>query len=152
MRLSQLYISNFRCFAEITVFFDDYTCLVGPNGAGKSTVLTALNVLFRETESSVTDTLNLAREDFHLSDTSKPIRITATFDQLSQEAQEDFKDYFRNGKLIISAVAEWNAEADNAPVFQYGERLGIQDFRRSPRGRRIRRECAFRVASCRSAP
>ena len=129
MRLSSLHILNFRCFADATIVFDDYTCFVGPNGAGKSTILTALNVFFRETANAATDTLTLSKEDFHLSDTSRPIKIEVTLENLDAEAQEDFKAYYRNGKLIISAVAEWNEAAQGAPVIQYGERLGIEAFR-----------------------
>jgi predicted ATP-dependent endonuclease of OLD family len=89
----------------------------------------ALNVFFRETANAATDTLALSKEDFHLSDTSRPISIEATFEDLSAEAQDDFKDYFRNGKLIIAAVAQWNEATQSAPVIQYGERLGIEGFR-----------------------
>jgi len=129
MRLSLLHISNFRCFADTTISLDDYTCFVGPNGAGKSTILTALNVFFRETANAATDMLTLSKEDFHLSDTSRPVKIEAEFDDLDAEAQEDFKAYYRNGKLIISAVAEWNEATQSAPVIQYGQRLGIEAFR-----------------------
>ncbi len=108
---------------------DDYTCFVGPNGAGESTVLTALNGFFRETTNASTDTLTLTKEDFHLSDVSQPIKIEVTFEDLGTDAQEDFKDYFRNGKLVISAVAVWNEGNQSAPVFQFGERLGMDEFR-----------------------
>ena len=129
MRLSQLRISNFRCFKETTVTFDDYTCFVGPNGAGKSTVLAALNVFFRETANVATDMVTLSEEDFHMLETSAPIRIELTFEDLGQEAQQDFADYFRNGKLIVAAVAEWNEATHSAPVKQFGQRLGIEAFR-----------------------
>ena len=39
MKIESIYIKNFRCFKEDTIFFDDYTCLVGANGAGKSTLI-----------------------------------------------------------------------------------------------------------------
>lgn len=129
MRLSSLHISNFRCFADATISLDDYTCFVGPNGAGKSTILTALNVFFRETANAATDTLTLSKEDFHLLDTSQPIKIEVEFVDLDAEAQEDFKAYYRNGKLLISAIAEWNEATKSAPVIQYGQRLGIEAFR-----------------------
>jgi len=74
-----------------------YACLVGPNGAGKSTVLTALNVFFRETENLPTDLSQPTEEDFHCKNTSVPISITVKFDDLSDEAQEDFPDYVRQG-------------------------------------------------------
>src|SRR5439155_10672854 len=107
----------------------DYTCLVGPNGAGKSTILTALNIFFRETTSASTDLVNLGEEDFHKCDTSQPIRITLTFGEISPEAEQDLKAYVRQGKLVISAIAEWNDKAQSAQIRQYGQRLGIEPFR-----------------------
>jgi putative ATP-dependent endonuclease of OLD family len=129
MKITSVRIQNFRSFDEETIEFDDYTCLVGPNGSGKSTVLTALNIFFRETENTSTNLVELGREDFHQCKTEKPIQITVTFTDLSPEAKEDLKDYVRQDKLIVSAVAEWNEKTQTAQVLQYGERLGIQKFR-----------------------
>ena len=129
MKIHSLRIENFRSFADETIFLDDYSCFVGRNGAGKSTVLTALNIFFRETVDATTDLLNMCEEDFHACDTAKPIRITATFSDLEQEAQTEFSDYFRNDQLIVSAVAEWSG-AGTAKVKQYGNRLGIDVFRK----------------------
>lgn len=129
MRLASVRIQNFRAFADETVYFNDYTCLVGPNGGGKSTILMALNVFFRETRHSRTSLVRLDAEDFHHRNTKDPVIITVTFDQLSEEAQNDFKEYFRQGKLIISAKAVWNEEDKCAEVTQYGMRLGMDDFR-----------------------
>ena len=55
MKIASLRIKNLRSFSDVTIPFNDYTCLVGPNGAGKSTVLCALNLFFRETENVSTD-------------------------------------------------------------------------------------------------
>jgi len=129
MKIESARIENFRSFKDETVYFDDYTCLVGPNGCGKSTVLCALNVFFREIDNSNTDMLNLSVEDFHQKKTDDPIRITLTFTDLDERAQEDFKDYFRQGKLIVSAIAKFDAGSGRAEVKQYGERLGVEDFR-----------------------
>jgi predicted ATPase len=52
-----------------------------------------------------------------------------TFDDLSPEAQQDFKDYYRQGRLVVSARAVWNDQQRSAEVKQYGERLGIQRLR-----------------------
>ncbi len=130
MRIASVRIEHFRAFTDETVTFADYTCLVGPGGSGKSTVLTALNIFFRETENTTTNVVELGLEDFHECDTSAPVRITVTFEQLSDEAKQDLKDYVRQGKLIVSAVATWNENAHNAPVIQYGERLGVEEFRK----------------------
>jgi predicted ATP-dependent endonuclease of OLD family len=129
MRLASVRIQNFRAFADETIYFNDYTCLVGPNGGGKSTVLTALNIFFRETSQSQTDLFKLDKEDFHHKNTKAPITITVTFEDLNAEAQQDLKDYFRQEKLVVSASAKWNEEDKFAQVLQYGERLGMDDFK-----------------------
>jgi putative ATP-dependent endonuclease of the OLD family len=128
MKLKKLRIENFRSFGDQTIYFDDYTCFVGRNGAGKSTILTALNVFFRETVDASTELLRLCEEDFHGGDLTKAIRITATFIDLEIDAQKDFAAYFRSGELSIAAVAEW--QGGGAEVKQFGNRLGMEDFRK----------------------
>lgn len=129
MRLESVRIKNLRSFADVTVPFNEYTCLVGPNGSGKSTILCALNVFFRETENSGIDLSQLDREDFHHKNTAEPIEITVTFTNLSSEAQQDFSNYYRQGKLIISAVATFNDATGKAEVKQYGQRLAMPGFK-----------------------
>ena len=126
MRISSVRIENFRSFDDATVPFNSYTCLVGPNGAGKSTVLTALNVFFRETENLPTNLSQLEEEDFHCKNTAEPIGITVTFSDLSEEAQDDFSDYTRQGQLVVKAVATFDKETGKALVKQYGQRLGMK--------------------------
>ena len=126
MRIESVRIENFRSFEDATVPFNRYACLVGPNGAGKSTVLTALNVFFRETENLPTDLSEPDQEDFHCKNTSVPIRITVTFGDLSEEAQEDFSDYVRQERLVVTAVATFNEATGKAQVKQYGQRLGMR--------------------------
>jgi putative ATP-dependent endonuclease of OLD family len=128
MRIETLRIKNFRAFADETIHFNDYSCLVGPNGAGKSTVPCALNVFFRETENASTNLTDLDAEDFHRRNTNDPVIITVTFGDLSDEAQQDFGDYFRQGKLIVSAIAQYDPVTKKAPVVQYGQRLGMDAF------------------------
>jgi putative ATP-dependent endonuclease of the OLD family len=129
MKIESVRIENLRSFRDAVISLDDYTCLVGPNGGGKSTVLCALNVFFRETDNSSTDVTNLSVEDFHRRDTARPVQITVTFADLSTEAQEDFKDYFRHGKLIVSACATFDPSTNRAEVKQYGLRLGMEALR-----------------------
>lgn len=128
MKLAELKIENFRSFEKETIHFGDYTCFVGPNGSGKSTVLMALNVFFRENEATVTDVCTLSEEDFHHKNTGSPIRITATFEDLPAAAQEEFKHYYRQGKLVVSAEASWDAQSSSAPVKHYGSRLVMNEF------------------------
>lgn len=107
---------------------DDYTAFVGPNGAGKSTVLCALNVFFRDTESSPTNLSSLDQEDFHNNDTSDPIEITVTFCDLNDAAKDDFSAYCRNDELVVTAKAEFDSVLRRADVKQFGQRLGMQEF------------------------
>lgn len=129
MRIKSVRIKNLRSIKDATVELDGYTCLVGPNGAGKSTLLCALNIFFRETENASTDLVSLVEEDFHQRDTSEPIEITLTFTDLEEAAQDDFKDYCRHGQLVVSAVAEFDAQTSRADVRQYGQRLAMAAFK-----------------------
>lgn len=128
MRIASVGIKNFPSFADETITFNDYTCLVGPNGCGKSTVLCALNVFFRETANTATDLSQLDKEDFHQKNTAEPIEITLTFTELSTEAQKDFADYYRQGKLIVSAIAAFDENTGKAEVKQFGKRTGMPQF------------------------
>lgn len=129
MKIESVRIENFRGFRDETINLNDYTCLVGPNGAGKSTVLTALNVFFRQYLDSKTDLSKLSDDDFHHKNVGEPIRITVTFCDLSANAKKDLVDYVRQDKLIVSAVAKYDAASERAEVRQYGNRMGMEDFR-----------------------
>ena len=137
MRLTEIRIENFRSFKNETIRFDDYTCLVGPNGTGKSAVLMALNVFFRNNDSTVTNVLNLTREDFHHENVQGPVRITLTFEDLpskddplvSKEAKELIKLYARQDKLVLFAKAEWDPVTEGALVKQYGSRSVMKEFK-----------------------
>ena len=129
MKLESLRIVNLRSIEDQTINFNDYTCFVGANGSGKSTVLCALNILFRESNDSNLDYKVLDKEDFHNGDTTSPIFIYATFSDLSEQAKSDFANYYRQGKLLIVAIAEYDASSGSAIVKQHGQRLGITKFK-----------------------
>jgi putative ATP-dependent endonuclease of the OLD family len=130
MQIESIRIENFRAFKDETILFDNYACIVGPNGAGKSTALAALNVFFRQYRDSKTDLSKLIADDFHHKNVSDPIKITVTFTNLSAEAKSDLSDYVRQDKLIVSAIARYEPAIERAEVRQYGNRLGIEDFRK----------------------
>lgn len=130
MKIESLRIENFRAFKYETIDFDDYTSFVGPNGVGKSTVFHALNLFFRQSKDSQTDLLKLSANDFHHSNTSQPIKITVTFSSLSDQAKEDLADYVRQDKLIVTAIANYDSITEKADVKQYGNRLGMEEFRK----------------------
>ena len=129
MKIKSVRIENFRGFKDEIVEIDDYSCFVGPNGAGKSTILAALNVFFRQYKDSKTDLSKLSSDDFHHRNVSDPIKITVTFTDLSEKAKADLSDYVRQNTLIVSSVAKYDANTERAEVKQYGNRLGIEEFR-----------------------
>ncbi len=129
MRIKKLRIENFRSFSDQEFALNRYTCFVGPNGAGKSTVLCALNVFFKEQDSSATDTSKLCDEDFFARQTDKPIRITVTFDDLSNEAKSELSDYVRQDELVVTAEAHFDPDSGIAQVRHFGQRLGMAEFR-----------------------
>ena len=129
MKLKTLRIQNFRSFEDETISFDDYTCFVGPNGSGKSTVLAALNLFFRETRAAATNLVSPGEEDFYRKETDREIEITLTFGDLSAEAQNDFKHYYRQGEVVFAAKAKWDSEASSAAVKQHGKRRVMPAFK-----------------------
>lgn len=126
MRIETVAINNLRCIKQSVAHLDPYTCFVGPNGAGKSTVLCALNIFFRNIDSAPTDLASLVAQDFHLQDVAEPIEITVTFVDLNDDAKLDFKEYVRQDKLVISAIARFDPATGKAEVKQYGQRLGME--------------------------
>ncbi|MEN6423251.1 MAG: AAA family ATPase, partial [Smithella sp.] len=130
MKIESVRIENFRSFKDETIKLNNYTCFVGVNGSGKSTVLNALNVFFRQYKDSKTDLSKLTSEDFHHRNIKDPVKITVTFTELSDAAKDELSDYVRQEKLIVSSVAKYDSTTDFADVKQYGNRLGLQDFRK----------------------
>lgn len=128
MKIESVRIQNFRSYKDQTVSLDNYSCFVGANGAGKSTLLCALNVFFRQSKDSKNDSGKLTKDDFHHKITDTDIKITVTFSDLSDKAKEDLAHYVRHDKLVITAVAKYDAESETAEVKQYGERLVMKEF------------------------
>jgi predicted ATP-dependent endonuclease of OLD family len=129
MRIESVTIKNLRCIKDSVANLGPYTCIVGPNGAGKSTILCALNIFFREVENSPTNVTTLVSEDFYLHEVKERIEITVTFVDLNVEALDDFKDYVRQGKLVISAVADFDTNSGAAQVRQFGQRMGMDNLK-----------------------
>ncbi|WP_454711344.1 AAA family ATPase [Cupriavidus nantongensis] len=129
MKIKSVRIENFRSFQDETVVLNRYSCFVGPNGAGKSTILAALNVFFQERATSATDISKLIDEDYFCKNTAAPIRITLTFDDLSQAAQDDLAAYVRQNELVVTAEAIFDPAGGAGAVRHYGQRLGMDEFR-----------------------
>ena len=128
MKIKTIRIENFRSFQDETITLNRYSSLVGPNGAGKSNVLSALNIFFQEQASSKTDTAKLTDEDYFGKNTTTPIRITVTFDELNPEAEAALSHYVRQGELVVTAEARFDADAGIGQVRHLGQRLGMAEF------------------------
>jgi putative ATP-dependent endonuclease of the OLD family len=128
MKIKRIRIEHFRCWEDQTIELDNYNCFVGANGAGKSAVLCALNLFFRHSQNSPTNVLNLHEEDFYQKDTTKPIRITVTFDGLSESAQSDLKAYYRQDELTVHTEAVWDEKYRSATGQHYGSRRIMSAF------------------------
>lgn len=129
MKIESIRIQNFRTFKDETIFFDNYSCFVGPNGSGKSTVMNALNVFFRQYKDSKTDLSKLSIDDFHHKNVKEPISITVSFKDLSDQAKQDLSDYVRQERLVVTAKAEFDEGTERAEVKQFGNRLGMTEFK-----------------------
>jgi hypothetical protein len=71
---------------------------------------------------------DLDAEDFHGRNTDEPIEITVTFGGLNAEAQKEFADYYRQGTLIVTAKAVFDAGSRLAPVKLFGQRNVMAPF------------------------
>lgn len=129
MKIEKIRIKNFRSFSDVEINLSAYTSFVGPNGGGKSTILCALNIFFRETENATTNLSDLDAEDFHNRNTDEAIEITVTFDSLSKPAQKDLAEYYRQGRLTITAKAIYDAATGVANVKQFGQRSAMEAFK-----------------------
>lgn len=130
MKIETIRIENFRAFKDETIQIDNYTTFVGPNGVGKSTVFHALNLFFRQSKDSQTDLIKLSASDFHHFNTKEDIKVTVTFHELSDKAKEDLSDYVRQEKLIVTAIAKYDPVTEKAEVRQFGNRIGMEEFRK----------------------
>ena len=129
MKIKTIRIENFRSFQDATIQLNNYSCFVGANGAGKSNVLCALNVFFREQASSTTNVTQLTDEDYFGKNTTDPIRITLTFNDLSPTVQTELSAYVRQGELVVTAEAKFDAEKGVGQVGHFGKRSGMIEFR-----------------------
>ncbi len=75
MRLIEIKITNFRCYANETgIAIDPLTMLIGRNDAGKSSILDALDIFFNEA--------TIERDDCCVRTDATDVRIACVFDDL----------------------------------------------------------------------
>src|SRR5262245_54451796 len=104
MRLSEITLTNFRCFGPTptTVALSDLTAFVGTNASGKTAVLHALQRLFGMTGAD----RELKPDDFHIPRPTEPPDPTPVTERtLSVEIRLDFPELEGEG-ADEDAVAE----------------------------------------------
>ena len=93
-------------------------------------MLSALNVFFKENSYSLTDVSKLDAEDYFKKRTENPVKITLTFEDIGAEAEAELSDYVRQGELVVTAKAVFDEAAGFGQVKYFGQRSGMQEFRR----------------------
>lgn len=89
MKLRKVNIQNYKSIKDETVLVPNLLALVGPNCVGKSNILNAINlVLGRKSYPTYT---TIIPEDYFQKDTSKPIKITLSFSELTDEERKYFR-------------------------------------------------------------
>ena len=89
MRLSQVYISGFRCIDALEIDLNQFAALVGENSSGKSTILQAIDLL-------LADRVSVDELDFHRStgNHADTIKIRGIFTDLNEHEQEQLSKVF----------------------------------------------------------
>lgn len=95
MKMRKIEIRNYRSLQDVVIYPKDVLALVGRNNSGKSNVLKALEFFFEAKTDLVDD------ECFHSHDTTKPIEITITFEQLSDWEKEKFGPWMNGNSLVV---------------------------------------------------
>lgn len=114
MRISRIWIENFRAAKDLAVEFQSTTGLLGENNAGKSSILSALVLFF---ESSP----RLQPDDFYARDTALTITVTIEFKDLTPEERAQFDGNLINGKLRVARVFTSGNAKDNGKFFVEAE-------------------------------
>lgn len=100
MKLAKLRIENFRCCKDLTIDLGAMHALVGANNAGKSTILKALDFLFNQ---SVT---KISEETFFARDTGGAIRVEGLFTELTPAELQLLSGYTRpDGTFHLARTA-----------------------------------------------
>lgn len=119
MIIKSVRVRNFRCIRDETLECEDLTVLVGPNGCGKSSFLRAIE-LFYALQTKV------AEEDFYNKDTTQPIVISITFDNLKQEELDLYKHYLEANTLIVEKSIDFPGGKGHERY--YGLKMQNPDF------------------------
>ena len=136
MKLSSIYIKNFRNIDEISLDFSKITVLVGENGIGKTNILMAIYKILKMDESP--RRIDFSADDFYYNK-SKNIRckeliIQLNFDELDENDEAAFLMGgidFNDSQLSIRLEAKFEDESNDVNVETYFYR---KDDKENPKG------------------
>lgn len=119
MKLSKLYIKNFRNIKEIELEFTDFTVLVGQNNVGKSNILQSIYKVLKIGENPAR--VYFSEQDFHYdyesNDRADEIVIELYFSALTDD---DHSAFFTSGidfgsdTICIRLEARWDKDNNDA--------------------------------------
>ncbi|MGQ4561328.1 ATP-dependent nuclease [Dermabacteraceae bacterium P7054] len=131
MKIKRLQIENFRAIASFDEELGPYTTFIGYNGGGKSSILHAVRWFFENFELADTDVFSKEFGE-RGSATLPEVKVTVTFDQLTEVDRENFGPYARGEEIVLTRVGG----AGRASKL-YGERLACPSFREIRKENRI---------------
>ena len=120
MKLSSIFIQNFRNINELNLNFSDFNVLVGENNVGKTNILMAIYKVLKMNESLYR--VKFSEEDFYLdkgNNRAEKIVIELTFTELNENDEVAFVSTgidIENDKLTIRLEADWDNENNDANV------------------------------------
>lgn len=104
MQLVHANIRHFRSLKDISVSLGAHTSLIGGDGAGKSSILKAIDRFYSTSKS-------LDADDYFGRDTTTPVEIELTFDNLNAQELETFEDRVREGRLTVTRVFDSTSQS-----------------------------------------
>ncbi|CAB0900012.1 ATP-dependent endonuclease [Corynebacterium diphtheriae] len=123
MKIKHLRIENFRAIANFDEAIGPYTTFIGYNGGGKSSILHAVRWFFENFELKSTDVFSEEIGEPDLA-TLPNVKVTVTFDNLTELDRENFGPYARGEEIVLTRVG-----GVGRPSKLYGERLVCPYFK-----------------------
>lgn len=96
MKLSKVFIKNYRNFLDEEININKNSLIIGPNDVGKTNLLRAIRIVLDKTFSSLQ--LEPEEKDFNIFSSEDEITITLEFDEIDYEEQTNI--YAKLGKFI----------------------------------------------------
>ncbi len=110
MKISRIFIENFKSIKYLEFFPSDICALIGENNAGKTNILSAINFLLGETWPS---RRGLEATDYYNQDTNQSIHIDLTFESNPHKINR------------IWCTIPWEGRAETMVEYASGDRRNL---------------------------